>query len=82
MYASVLTRGDIAHSVCMLSKYMHAPTEWHMSQARRTLAWLASTPDYGPTYCMASRLCLAAGVMLIFVAIWIHDGRVLAGYSS
>ena len=50
MYASVLTRDDIAHSVCMLSKYMHAPTERHMSQARRTLAWLASTPDYGLTY--------------------------------
>ena len=56
MYASVLTRGDIAHSVCMLSKYMHAPTERHMSQARRTLAWLACTPDYGPTYGKSSVL--------------------------
>ena len=31
---------------------------------------------------MASHLCLAAGVMLIFVVIWIHDGHVLAVYSS
>ena len=27
MYASVLTCGDVADSVSMLSKYMHAPTE-------------------------------------------------------
>ena len=27
-----------------------------MSQARRTLAWLASTPDYGPTYGKSSVL--------------------------
>ena len=56
VYASVLTSGDIAHSVCMLSEYVHAPTERRTSQARRTLAWLASTPDYGPAYGKSSVL--------------------------
>ena len=40
----------------MASKYLHVPNDRHMSLACRTLAWLASTADYGPTYGKSSVL--------------------------
>ena len=51
MYASTATRGvEIVYAVKELSRHLAAPTQGHMKQARRVLAYLACHPNLGPTY--------------------------------
>ena len=50
MYAQMLTRPDISYSVSVLSKHLNSPTDSHMKQARRMLAYLYHSADKGIVY--------------------------------
>jgi hypothetical protein len=50
IYASISTRPDITHAVNMLSRYMHKPSQTHMTAARRVLRYLKSCTEYGLVY--------------------------------
>ncbi len=40
LYASIISRIDIAHIVALLSRYTHSPTQLHMKAAQRVLQYL------------------------------------------
>lgn len=44
------TRPDIMHSVSLLSRYMHCPSEIHFQAAKRILRYVRGTTDYGIRY--------------------------------
>lgn len=44
------TRPDIAHSVSVVSRFMHSPSMHHLGAAKRILRYVAGTPDYGVWY--------------------------------
>jgi hypothetical protein len=44
MYAAMVTRIDIAYAVNMLSRHLSAPTEAHVTDAKRVLRYLNGTP--------------------------------------
>jgi hypothetical protein len=44
------TRPDIMYTVCLLSRYMQAPTRQHMLAAKRVLRYLKGTLTYGIWY--------------------------------
>lgn len=50
MYLAVSTRPDLAFSVSTLARQMHAPTDRHMRNAKRTLRYINGTADLGILY--------------------------------
>ena len=50
MYAAIGTRGDIAHSVSMLSRYLNDPSDAHYAQAMHVLRYLNTTRLQGIIY--------------------------------
>ncbi|KMT07734.1 hypothetical protein BVRB_6g146570 [Beta vulgaris subsp. vulgaris] len=44
------TRPDIAHSVGVVSRFMHNPTKHHLGAVKRILQYVAGTPDFGIWY--------------------------------
>ena len=46
MYAANITRPDIAYATTALSRFLSAPTEFHMKLAKRVLRYLAGTKHY------------------------------------
>ncbi|CAH9095255.1 unnamed protein product [Cuscuta epithymum] len=44
------TRPDIAHSVSVVSRYMHCPTKQHFGAAKRILRYVAGTLEFGVWY--------------------------------
>lgn len=44
------TRPDLMYVVCLLSRYMSAPTEQHMEAAKRVLRYLRGTIGFGLFY--------------------------------
>nr|GMD05942.1 Retrovirus-related Pol polyprotein from transposon TNT 1-94 [Ipomoea batatas] len=44
------TRPDIAHSVGVVSRFMHTPTKHHLGAVKRILHYIAGTSDYGIWY--------------------------------
>lgn len=44
------SRPDIMYAVCVLSRYMQAPTQTHLKGAKRVLRYLKGTSDYGVWY--------------------------------
>lgn len=44
------TRPDLMFAVCLLSRYMSAPTEQHLQAAKRVLRYLKGTQNYGLFY--------------------------------
>eukprot|EP00961_Rhodomonas_salina_P011645 156428-Rhodomonas_salina.2 len=58
-----MTRPDLAFAFAELSKFVQNPGQVHLKAARRTLAYLAGTPDKGLTY---SRPALDKHVNLLY----------------
>ncbi|KAH9685060.1 hypothetical protein KPL70_013801 [Citrus sinensis] len=50
MYAMVLTRPDISHSLSLISRYMASPRKEHWRAAKWMLRYLNGTLDYGLLY--------------------------------
>ena len=50
IYATISTRPDITHAVNMLSRYMHQPSQTHMTAAKRVLRYLKRCSEYGLVY--------------------------------
>jgi hypothetical protein len=50
LYAASAARADISRSVGVLSKFNTAPTETHLTAAKRVLRYLKGTADYGIVY--------------------------------
>ena len=50
LYAATSTRPDISHAVGVLSKFCSAPTETHLTAAKRVLRYLKGTSEYGIRY--------------------------------
>ena len=50
IHLTVLTRPDIAEVVSRLCRYLHSPTESHLSASRHVLRYLKGTSDLGITY--------------------------------
>ena len=44
------TRPDIAHSVGLVSRFMHKPTKHHLGAVKRIMHYIAGTSDYGIWY--------------------------------
>jgi hypothetical protein len=47
MYSAISCRPDIAHAVQLLARAMQAPTQQHMSDAKRVFRYLAGTKEVG-----------------------------------
>lgn len=50
LYAACATRPDISYAVGVLSKFNAAPTETHMTAAKRVLRYLKGSAEYGIVY--------------------------------
>ena len=50
LYLSTATRPDIAYAVSVLSRFTVAPTETHLTAAKRVLRYLKFTPELGISY--------------------------------
>ncbi|XP_067947342.1 uncharacterized protein [Watersipora subatra] len=50
LYLTIATRPDIAHAVGAVSKYCAAPTEAHLTAAKRILRYLKGSLDIRITY--------------------------------
>eukprot|EP00171_Calliarthron_tuberculosum_P022518 IDg22518t1 len=55
-YLAVSTRPDLAFSVSMLAMQMHAPTDRHLRNAKRTLRYISGTTDLGILYATRASL--------------------------
>ncbi len=58
MYLTV-TRPDILFAVSLLSRFMHCPSEMHLTAAKRILWYGKGTVDYGVKFkrCENFKLC-------------------------
>lgn len=60
LYLSICTRPDIAHSVHVLTRFMHNPGRAHWQYAKRVLRYLRGTTNYGLLYSRNNGASIAA----------------------
>lgn len=58
LYLAICSRPDIAFSLAVLARHVHAPTKHHMELAKRILRYVAGTVDYSLKYPRSEKLSL------------------------